>query len=197
MYFAVPTAHMELPSSKKYQYLSYPCLIPEEEEVIHFGYCARKELAGFPDWMTPGPYRNYTFTDLVSSLALDCLSMSTSFSRRDQPRDIIHTRSHTLPYIERLIKATHVRHLRQHSSFMFPQPRYPGDLSAAETSLSADRRIGAPQCHACVSNPSHRLLPCQHTVCYDHFLAHPEGASLRCARCLKVRIIYPTIYIVS
>ncbi|THW16932.1 hypothetical protein D6D24_04185 [Aureobasidium pullulans] len=68
---------------------------------------------------------------------------------------------------------------------MFPQPRYPGDLSAAETSLSADRRIGAPQCHACVSNPSHRLLPCQHTVCYDHFLAHPEGASLRCARCLK------------
>ncbi|KAI5239007.1 hypothetical protein E4T43_07056 [Aureobasidium subglaciale] len=73
---------------------------------------------------------------------------------------------------------------------MFPShTRRPGDpvnnLAAAENGSMAAPRIGGTQCGPCVQLPTHRLVPCQHTVCYDHYLAHPDGAPARCARCLK------------
>ncbi|KAI4715935.1 hypothetical protein E4T48_07887 [Aureobasidium sp. EXF-10727] len=92
---------------------------------------------------------------------------------------------------------------------MFPLPRRAGDPVVdpvvAETSWSTrDRRIGGTQCTACDNSPSHLLLPCKHTVCYDHFLQHPEDLPVRCAQCLKpvtttveikktTEIAYPTI----
>ncbi|KAG9832670.1 hypothetical protein KCU94_g8837, partial [Aureobasidium melanogenum] len=68
---------------------------------------------------------------------------------------------------------------------MFPLPRRPGDPVVAENWLSMDRRIGGTQCPACDFTPSHILVPCEHTVCYDHFLQHPEDLAVRCALCLK------------
>ncbi|KAI5198893.1 hypothetical protein E4T39_06513 [Aureobasidium subglaciale] len=60
-----------------------------------------------------------------------------------------------------------------------------GAAAAERNGNMAPSRIGGTKCSACVQHPSHRLIPCHHTVCYDHYLAHSDGASARCARCLK------------
>ncbi|KAG9946785.1 hypothetical protein KCU85_g6262, partial [Aureobasidium melanogenum] len=156
-------------------YLSYLCFIDEEEDNVHFGGWSGMELA---EWSEA--YQNTNA--LVICSAFGHFPMSTALG--DQPR-VSHRRSHTASYVQKLVEATYVRHLRQTSDFMFPLPRRPGDPVVAENWSSMDRRIGGTQCPACYFTPSHILVPCEHTVCYDHFLQHPEDLAVRCALCLK------------
>ncbi|KAK6001145.1 hypothetical protein QM012_003228 [Aureobasidium pullulans] len=157
------------------RYLSYLSFIDEEKEIVYFSGWKCMELA---EWSAA--YQNNNA--VVTCSVFGHLPMSTIL--KDQPR-VSHQRSHTSTYVRKLVAATYVRHLRQTSDFMFPLPRRPGDPVVAESWLSMDRRIGGTQCPACVFTPSHILIPCEHTVCYDHFLQHPEEFDVRCALCLK------------
>lgn len=49
--------------------------------------------------------------------------------------------------------------------------------------------LGDAHCGLCTTTPSHRLIPCQHTVCYDHLLLGHDAESLIqsiCAKCHQV-----------
>lgn len=166
------------------RYLSYLCFIDEEEDTAHFSGWSGMELA---EWSAA--YQNTNA--LITCSAFGHLPMSTTLG--DRPH-VSHRRSHTASYVQKLVKATYVRHLRQTSDFMFPLPRRPGDPVVAENWLSMDRRIGGTQCPACDFTPSHILVPCAHTICYDHFLQHPEDLPVRCALCLKVSTILHTLF---
>lgn len=51
--------------------------------------------------------------------------------------------------------------------------------------------LGDRDCNSCISRPTHNLVPCQHTVCYDHLLlGHDAESSVPtfCGRCNKVFI---------
>lgn len=49
-----------------------------------------------------------------------------------------------------------------------------------------DNRFGSFDCTVCLSRPTHRLVPCQHTLCFDHLLlahdvdAHSPSSCVRC-----------------
>jgi hypothetical protein len=162
----------------------YLCFIDKEVETVH--------LSGWIKVGTseePAAYQNSKA--IVTCSVVNHLSMSTAFE--DRPR-VLHHRSHTYPFVEFLKKATYIRRLRQRSGFMFPLPRRAGDPVVAETWSNMGLRIGDRLCHPCESNPSHYLDPCEHTVCYDHFLQHAEDLPVRCAVCLQVS---PFLYLFS
>ncbi|KAI5203040.1 hypothetical protein E4T38_05337 [Aureobasidium subglaciale] len=171
------------------EYLFYLSLTDEEEDGIHSGQWKDMGLAEPPAGLFESSMGDIGFvTALASQRSL------TTTTIQDQPHNCCG-RSHTFPYIEKLIQATRSRCTKQASQSMFPShTRRPGDpvnnLAGAENSSSmAAPRIGGTQCGPCVQQPSHRLVPCQHTVCYDHYLAHPDGAPARCARCLKIQTV--------
>lgn len=58
-----------------------------------------------------------------------------------------------------------------------------------ESSESAEKLLGDLKCTACISRPTHKIVPCQHPVCYDHLLVgHDEESAVAslCARCHQV-----------
>lgn len=65
--------------------------------------------------------------------------------------------------------------------------------SASSASLKQATMISSPlgssECRICARRPTHKLIPCQHGVCYDHLLvgydSESEVSSL-CARCRQV-----------
>jgi hypothetical protein len=162
----------------------YLCFVDKEEETVHLN-----------GWIKVGtseePAVYHNSKAIVTCSVVNHLSMSTTLE--DRPR-VLHQRSHTYPFVEFLVKATYIRRLRQRSGFMFPLPRRAGNPVVAETWSNTGLRIGDRLCHPCESNPSHYLDPCEHTVCYDHFLQHAEDLPVRCAVCLQVSLF---IYLFS
>lgn len=51
------------------------------------------------------------------------------------------------------------------------------------SSLTNMSQVGSSSCQACTFRPSHRLAPCQHTVCYDHCLAGFDAESSNQSLC--------------
>jgi len=160
-------------------YASYLCFIDEEEETVHFGGRRTVEVA-------EGSALYQKSNAVVTSSASKHVPMSTTSI--DRPRLSCH-RPHTSIFVEHLIKATHIRSLKQTTIFM-PQPRRRGDPIAIPTWNNMGLRVGDTQCSDCDINPSHILTPCGHTICYEHFLQDPgEELPVRCALCLKVSLV--------
>lgn len=61
---------------------------------------------------------------------------------------------------------------------------YPGTANFANFT----KRVGGTQCRLCSVHPTHTLLPCGHTVCYDHFLADDHKFPMVCAFCFQVQL---------
>lgn len=61
--------------------------------------------------------------------------------------------------------------------------------STPKRSMMAVYPLGAVDCAVCESRPTHSLAPCQHTVCYEHFLGGYDSESSfisLCGRCHEV-----------
>jgi hypothetical protein len=163
-------------------HFSYLYFIDQEEGAVHFHGRSHVEVAG-----GSAAYQNSNAS--VTCSASKHLPMLTTLQDRLR---VSHRRYPSSIYVEFLRKATHLRSLRQAPSFMFPQPRRAGDPVAPIAEGSWDTmglRIGSTECAPCENRPTHQLDPCGHTVCYEHYLHHPEDLPVRCAKCLKVSLL--------
>lgn len=62
-------------------------------------------------------------------------------------------------------------------------------FTSTTTTTPLPQMLGDAHCGLCTTTPSHRLIPCQHTVCYDHLLLGYDAESLMqsvCAKCHQV-----------
>ena len=161
------------------------CSIPEEEEVVLFSW-AGLELDEGMDSNCAHLIRCLNNFDIFDHPAS---TTPLAFSPDADLNTIALSRA-TAFYINNIIKASRARQSKQITAFMVQSPgRRDDDIAESFSAL----RLGGTQCNSCDSYPSHRLIPCDHPVCYDHFLEHDSEesrSSAVCARCLKVSKIF-------
>lgn len=74
-------------------------------------------------------------------------------------------------------------------SSTFTRAATPPAETTTTTTARPTQMLGDVHCARCKSSPSHRLIPCQHSVCYDHLLLGHDGESSVqsvCAKCHQV-----------
>lgn len=62
-------------------------------------------------------------------------------------------------------------------------------LKAGVDVMELPAQLGDAKCAPCTSHPSHRIIPCRHSICYDHLLlGHDQESrvSSLCAKCGQV-----------